>query len=44
VQRLISQLEGVILVKSRNGWTHFSIQLPLPATALLMTGEPQLSR
>jgi PAS domain S-box-containing protein len=29
VQRLILQLEGVILVESSNGWTHFSIQLPL---------------
>ena len=31
VQRLISQLSGIILVESRNGWTHFSIQLPLTA-------------
>ena len=29
VQRLIFQLEGIILVESSNGWTHFSIQLPL---------------
>ncbi|XGW00485.1 MAG: PAS domain S-box protein [Leptolyngbya sp. BL-A-14] len=29
VQRLISQLSGIILVESRNGWTHFSLQLPL---------------
>ncbi|MBW4695039.1 MAG: PAS domain S-box protein [Lyngbya sp. HA4199-MV5] len=35
VQRLISQLEGVIRVESRNGWTHFSIQLPLPVHALM---------
>ncbi|XHX76873.1 MAG: PAS domain S-box protein [Stenomitos frigidus ULC029] len=34
VQRLIAQLEGVILVESNNGWTHFSIQLPVPACAL----------
>lgn len=35
VQRLISQLDGVILVESRNGWTHFSVHLPLPARSLV---------
>ena len=29
VQRLVTQLEGIILAESRNGWTHFSVQLPL---------------
>jgi len=43
VQRLVSQLEGAILVESRNGWTHFSIQLPLPARSLLATGAAQCS-
>ncbi|HEY9885046.1 MAG TPA: HAMP domain-containing sensor histidine kinase, partial [Thermosynechococcaceae cyanobacterium] len=42
VQRLIVQLEGVILVESRNGWTHFSIQLPVP-TCSFMPSTVQLS-
>lgn len=29
VQRLTAKLEGVILVESTNGWTHFSVQLPI---------------
>ena len=29
VQRLVSQLDGVMQVESSSGWTHFSIQLPL---------------
>ncbi|PSB25053.1 PAS domain S-box protein [Stenomitos frigidus] len=44
VQRLIMQLEGAILVESSNGWTHFSIQLPLikcslPAANLAVLGR-----
>ena len=34
VQRLIAQLDGVILVESSNGWTHFSIQLPITENSL----------
>ncbi|MBW4579985.1 MAG: PAS domain S-box protein [Tildeniella nuda ZEHNDER 1965/U140] len=43
VQRLIMQLEGVILVESSNGWTHFSIQLPLLKCSLAETTLPTLS-
>ncbi len=42
VQRLIAQLEGIILVESRNGWTYFSIQLPVP-TCSFMPSTVQLS-
>jgi PAS domain S-box-containing protein len=44
VQRLIAQLEGVILVESNNGWTHFSIQLPMPACSPMLRTAKLSSR
>ncbi len=43
VQRLVAQLEGVILVSSANGWTHFSIQLPIIEQQMVASDRSQLS-